>query len=186
MSSITSEEARAVFERADRLYDREDVEQALDYLATQLNEHLAGSDPLVLCVMQGGLIPGGLLLPRLGFPLQMDYIHATRYRGDTRGGKLNWIVRPSSPLQDKVVLLIDDIHDEGLTLDAIARDCRAAGAAAVYSAVLVNKIHDRKHGLRADFSGLDVPDRYVFGYGMDYKGYLRNVPGIYALREDDA
>ena len=184
MPDITPEEARIVLEQADCLYDAQAVEQAFDRLAAAINDRLAGSDPLVLCVMQGGLIPGGLLLPRLEFPLQMDYIHATRYGGGTRGGELHWIVRPSSPLQDKVVLLIDDIHDEGLTLDAIARDCRAAGAAEVCSAVLVNKLHDRKHGLRADFTGLEVPDRYVFGYGMDYKGYLRNAPGIYAVRDD--
>lgn len=181
---ITPEEARTVLEQADRLYDAKQVDDALARLAAELNARLADSNPLVLCIMQGGLIPGGMLLPRLDFPLQMDYIHATRYGADTSGGELRWIVRPSSPLKDRVVLLIDDIHDEGLTLNAIARDCRAAGAAAVYSAVLVNKIHDRKHGLEADFKGLDVPDRYVFGYGMDYKTYLRNTPGIYAVKED--
>ncbi len=181
---ITPEEARTVLEQADCLYDTSQVDAAFGRLAADIGARLADSDPLVLCIMQGGLIPGGMLLPRLDFPLQMDYIHATRYGGGTSGGELRWIVRPSSPLQDRVVLLIDDIHDEGLTLDAITRDCQAAGAAEVFSAVLVNKIHDRKHGLRADFTGLDVADRYVFGYGMDYQGYLRNAPGIYAVKED--
>ncbi len=183
---IHPEEARRVLEHADLLHDREAVEAALSRLAQAVTERLAQRNPLILCVMQGGLVPTGLLLPRLDFPLQVDYIHATRYRGDTRGGELRWIARPATPLLDRVVLLVDDIHDEGLTLEAIARECRAAGAAEVYSAVLVNKVHDRKHGLRADFAGLDVPDRYVFGYGMDYKEYLRNVPGIYAVRETDA
>ncbi len=184
MPAITPEEARAVLDRAERLYDAGDVNRALDRLAREITTRLRDRNPLVLCVMQGGLIPAGLLVPRLDFPLQMDYIHATRYRGNTRGGTLHWIARPATALEGKVILLVDDIHDEGLTLEAIARDCRAAGAADVLSAVLVNKIHDRKHGLRPDFSGLDVPDRYVFGYGMDYKGYLRNAPGIYAVGDD--
>lgn len=181
---ITPHEAQAVLDKADRLYSAAEVDDALDRLAHQLTERFSGSDPVVLCVMQGGLIPAGMLLPRLAFPLQQDYIHATRYAGGTRGGELHWIVRPSIPLRDRVVLIIDDIHDEGLTLDAIIQDCRAAGARAVYSAVLINKRHDRKHGLSADFSGLDVDDRYVFGFGMDYKGYLRNAAGIYAVNED--
>ncbi len=182
--TITPQEARAVLEQADCLHDAAAVDAALDRLAAEITARLGERNPLVLCIMQGGLIPGGLLLPRLEFPLQMDYIHATRYGGGTRGGELRWIVRPCASLQGRVVLLIDDIHDEGLTLDAIARDCQAAGATAVYSAVLVNKRHSRKHGLSADFAGLDVEDRYVFGCGMDYHGYLRNLPAIYAVRED--
>ncbi len=181
---ITPNEAQAVLDKADRLYSAEEVGHALDRLARQLTERFSDSDPLVLCVMQGGLIPAGMLLPRLSFPLQQDYIHATRYAGGTRGGELHWVVKPSIPLQGRVVLIIDDIHDEGLTLDAIVRDCRASGALEVHSAVLVNKIHDRKQGLSADFAGLEVEDRYVFGFGMDYKGYLRNAAGIYAVSED--
>ncbi len=182
--AITPDEAQSVLSRADLLYSPEEVDRALDQLSLELTERLSNSNPLVLCVMQGGLIPAGMLLPRLDFPLQQDYIHASRYAGGTRGGTLNWVVKPSVPLQDKVILLIDDIHDEGLTLDAITRDCMAGGAREVCSAVLVNKVHDRKGGLSADFSGLDVEDRYVFGYGMDYKSYLRNAPGIYAVNED--
>ncbi len=182
--AITPDEAQSVLSKADRLYSVEEVDKAFNRLARALTGRLSNTNPLVLCVMQGGLIPAGMLLSQLDFPLQQDYIHASRYAGGTRGGSLNWIVKPSVSLQDKVILLIDDIHDEGLTLDAITQDCMTSGAKEVYSAVLVNKVHDRKGGLSADFSGLDVEDRYVFGYGMDYKGYLRNAPGIYAVNED--
>ena len=182
--AITPDEAQSVLSKADLLYSVDEVDEAFKQLSLQLSKQLNNSNPLVLCVMQGGLIPAGKLLPQLDFPLQQDYIHASRYAGGTRGGSLNWIVKPSISLQDKVILLIDDIHDEGLTLDAITRDCIASGAREVYSVALVNKVHDRKGGLSADFSGLDVEDRYVFGYGMDYKGYLRNAPGIYAVNEN--
>ncbi|MEW6354166.1 MAG: hypoxanthine-guanine phosphoribosyltransferase [Pseudomonadota bacterium] len=181
--SVTAQQALDVYVHADRLYSKTDVEQALQRMAEQITARLKESNPLVLCVMTGGIIPAGKLLTRLDFPLQLDYIHATRYRGKTQGGELHWLVRPSIPLQDRTLLIIDDILDEGLTLAAIIADCKAAGAREVYSAVLVDKLHDRKNGVQADFVGLTVEDRYVFGYGMDYKGYLRNAPGIFAVKE---
>ncbi len=181
---ITPDEAWRVLETADRLYDRSDVEAALDRLALQIEERVGDRDPLLLCVMTGGLVPAAELFTRLRFPVQLDYLHATRYRGGTRGSDLKWICAPSQPLKDRTVLVVDDILDEGLTLAAILDYCREQGARAVYSVVLVEKLHDRRVGdLRADFVGLEVEDRYVFGYGMDYHGYLRNLRGIYAVAE---
>jgi len=184
MSDVSLQEIREVNARAERLYSKEDIDDAYDRLAAAITERLQEHNPLVISVMVGGLIPTGQILPRLDFPLQMDYLHATRYHGKTQGGELHWLVRPSHSLQDRIILLVDDILDEGVTLAAICEACRQAGAREVYTAVLLNKLHKRKSGLEADFVGLDVPDRYVFGCGMDYKGYLRNVPGVYAIPDD--
>lgn len=178
---ITQKEAAEVLATAELIHSTEAVEQALDRLAIEITGKLSGEDPVVLCVLNGALIPTGHLLTRLGFPLRHDYVHATRYRGETSGAELEWIGRPSTSLKGETVLVVDDILDEGITLAAIVRACREAGAKAVYSAVLVEKMHDRIHDFTADFVGLTVEDRYVFGFGMDYKGYLRNVPAIYAL-----
>lgn len=180
---ITPEQALAVYRNADCLYSESEVEAALDSLAVAISARLSGTNPLVLCVLTGGMVPMGMLLPRLDFPLHIDYVHATRYSGATSGGAVRWIARPTTPVQGRVVLLIDDILDEGMTLDAIREDCLAAGAASVNIAVLVNKRHKRKNGVEADFVGLDVEDRYVFGYGMDYHDYLRNANGIFAVKE---
>ncbi len=176
------DEVERVLAEADRLYSREEVLAAIDRLAAEITQRLGTSDPVVLCVMNGALIPAGYLLTRLRFPLQVDYLHATRYRGATRGGELHWRVRPELDLAGRSVLVVDDILDEGLTLAAILQHCRAQGAAEVLSCVLVRKHHDRGNGVEADFVGLEVGDRYVFGFGMDYKGYLRNADGIYAVR----
>ena len=184
MTDTDKQKAEAVYAQADLLHSRQAVEDALDRLAVAISAQLRDTNPLVLCVMIGGLIPAGALLTRLDFPMQIDYIHATRYRGGTQGGTLRWVAKPACSMQDRVVLLIDDILDEGITLGAIVDECKADGARAVYTAVLVEKLHDRKNGLKATFKGLDVEDRYVFGYGMDYKGYLRNAPGIYAVADD--
>ncbi len=182
--SITPREAAEAWSRADLLHSAAAVEAALDRMAAAISERLSDADPLVLTVMTGGVVPAGLLLPRLGFPLGLDYVHATRYRGQTSGGHLHWIQRPSQPLEGRVLLLVDDILDEGVTLAEIARDCRERGASEVLSAVLVEKRHHRKNGFCADFVGLEVEDRYVFGYGMDYRGYLRNAAGIYAVADN--
>ena len=132
-------------------------------------------------MLNGALIPMGHLLTRFDFPLRQDYIHASRYRGDTQGTELEWIGRPGTSLAGETVLVVDDILDEGVTLREIVRYCREAGAKEVFSVVLVEKRHERSNGFQADFVGLQVPDRYVFGFGMDYKEYWRNIPGIYAI-----
>jgi hypoxanthine phosphoribosyltransferase len=178
---ITQQEAADMLATAEQIYSREQVEQALDRLAVEITGRLSGEDPVVLSVLNGALIPTGYLLTRLHFPLRQDYVHASRYQGNTSGADLEWIGQPSTSLKDQTVLIIDDILDEGITLAAIVEACREAGAKAVYSAVLVEKLHDRGAGYKADFVGLTVEDRYVFGYGMDYKGYLRNVPAIMAV-----
>lgn len=183
MSQQYREESQKILQAADLLCSRQQVEAAMDKMAAEIKERIGDLDPLVLCVMTGGLIAAGSLLPRLDFMLNLDYIHATRYGNKTQGGQLDWIVRPSQPIKDRVILLIDDILDEGLTLQAIVEDCRNAGATSVYSAVLVEKIRKREVAVKADFVGLEVEDRYLFGYGMDYKGYLRNAAGIYAVKE---
>jgi hypoxanthine phosphoribosyltransferase len=177
------EEAIRVMAGAECLYDRPTVETACDQMAEHINRDMLGSDALVLCIMNGGLVASGLLLPRLDFPLRVDYMHATRYRERTSGDELHWKVEPSNDLAGKDVLVIDDILDEGYTLAAIIRFCEAQGAASVRAAVLVKKQHDRGVSPPVDYIGLTVPDRYVFGFGMDYKGYWRNAPGIFAVAD---
>jgi hypoxanthine phosphoribosyltransferase len=173
-----------VFEEADLLASQDEVQRAIDRMAAEMTERLHDKRPLVLCVMNGGLIIAGQLLPRLHFPLEIDYVHATRYGNKTTGSGLQWKTMPKEDMRDRTVLLLDDILDEGVTLESLARYCREKGAREVFLAVLVEKLHLRKviPGMRADFSGLDVGDRFLFGYGLDYKGFWRNAPGIYAVK----
>ncbi|MGR9054094.1 MAG: hypoxanthine-guanine phosphoribosyltransferase [Gammaproteobacteria bacterium] len=178
----TIEEIDRVKESAELLYDRANVDAALDAMAAQINRQLADRNPVFLCVMNGGLFVGGQLLPRLTMALNVDAVNASRYRNHTSGSDIEWRVKPYTPLKERTVLIVDDILDEGVTLEAIYRYCSEQGAEKVYSAVLVDKMIDRVKPVRADFVGLRVENRYVFGCGMDYKGYLRNLPGIYACR----
>lgn len=183
---MTPEEITDLRRRARCLYSEAEVEVALDTMAVDIEQEIGGSNPILLCVMNGGLITTGKLATRLDFPLQLDYLHATRYRQQTSGADLHWEAYPKLSLTERVVLVVDDILDQGVTLERILSYCRAEGAAAVYAAVLVNKTPARKLSpVTADFIGLEIGDEYVFGYGMDYKGYLRNAPGIFAIDKQD-
>ncbi|UCV11194.1 hypoxanthine-guanine phosphoribosyltransferase [Dechloromonas denitrificans] len=179
------EEIRRAMAEADCLASPEQVNNALDQMARAITAELAETNPLVYTVMNGGLIIAGRLLARLDFPLEVSYLHATRYGHQLEGNSLlDWRVRPTQEIKGRTVLVVDDILDEGHTLKAICQYLQEEGAARVLTAVLVHKDHTRKAtpGMRADFSGLDIPDRFLFGCGMDYKGYWRNAPGIYALK----
>ena len=184
MTRLTAEQALAVLREAELVCSPEQIAIALDRMAAAITGQLADGDPLVLIVMSGAFMPAAQLLSRLSFPLQVGYLHATRYRGATRGGAIDWISPPRPSVAGRVVLVVDDIFDEGDTLKAILDEVSRQGAAEIYSAALVNKRHDRKiPGLTVNFIGLDVPDRYVFGCGMDYHEYWRNLPAIYATRD---
>nr|WP_019364866.1 hypoxanthine-guanine phosphoribosyltransferase [Pseudomonas luteola] len=175
---------RNVMAEADCLFDESQVEAAIGKVAEAITADLADRNPVMFCVMNGGLIFAGKLATKLNFPLEMSYLHATRYRNQTTGGELFWKAKPEISFIDRDVLIVDDILDEGHTLNAIIEFCKHAGAKAVHTAVLIDKDHDRKAvlGLKATYSGLSCIDRYIFGYGMDYKGYWRNAPGIYAVK----
>jgi len=177
------EEVQRVEREADRLFSESQVEDAMNRLAGEITAQIGESAPIVLTVLNGGIIFAGKLLTRLGFPLEMDSINASRYRGATAGGEINWLLKPSLNLQGRTVLLLDDILDEGITLAAILEWCKQHGAAQVLVAVLIDKQIGRPRPCVADFVGLQAENRYLFGYGMDYKSYLRNAPGIFACKE---
>jgi hypoxanthine phosphoribosyltransferase len=181
---MNRDEARTILAEGDLLVNEAEVVSAIARLADEMTTELQNENPVLICCMNGGLVFAGQLLTRLVFPLQIDYVHATRYGHAINGVALDWKVRPQLDLTGRTVVLLDDILDEGVTLAAIAEYCRLQGAAKVMMAVLVEKLHLRKvvPGMRADFTGIEVGDRFLFGYGLDYKGYWRNAPGIYALK----
>jgi hypoxanthine phosphoribosyltransferase len=182
-----------VLPSADLVHGREAIEAAIAGMAARIAAHYAGLGPpgvrpVFLTVMHGALpfaAPLALGIGDHGVDIEMDYLHATRYRGATSGGELLWKRRPGIALRGRHVLLVDDIVDEGHTLDAVRAWCTGQGARDVRIAAMVVKRHDRcVAGLCADYAGLDVPDRYVFGYGMDYHEQGRNLPAIYALADE--
>ncbi len=187
METRTVSQLQQLAERAECLHDMTAIHRALDRMATEITHKLQQDNPLVLCVMIGALVPMGHLVTRLNFPLEIDYIHATRYRGSMRPGDLHWLVEPRQSLAGRAVLIMDDIMDGGHTLAAIIDYCQQQGAKSVHTAVMINKIRPREAGVtfEPDFIGLDTPDRFLIGFGLDYAEHFRNLPGIYAVAAED-
>ena len=177
---------REVMAKARLMYSEADLAKAFDKLASAVSEKLANKNIVVLTVMNGGLMTTSELVKRLNFPMQMDYLQASRYMGATSGGNVQWKKEPGTPLEGRVVLIVDDILDGGLTLSAVYDYCRVKGAAEVYSAVMLDKKVKREPGAiaKADFTGIEIADEFVFGFGLDYHEYLRNVPAIYAVASE--
>jgi hypoxanthine phosphoribosyltransferase len=177
-----SQDPHHLYANSDEIYSAADVSVAINKLASEITEALSESNPIVMSVMGGAVVFTGQLLPQFNFPLEFDYVQANRYHG-TSGQDLVWRVEPSDKINGRVVLLLDDILDEGITLAEIKAKCLAIGAKQVLVAVLSEKILDKDKPIKADFVGLKLPNRYVFGCGMDAYGWWRNLPCIRALKD---
>ena len=172
----------AFLENSDLVSSAEEVEAAIGKVAAEILEQFKDGYPLALIVMGGAVVFAGQLLPKLRMPLDLDYIHVTRYGAATSGGGIEWRVEPPRGVRGRAVLVLDDILDGGHTMSAIRDRVLELGAESFHCAVLVEKELKRQKPLSADFVGLRIPDRFVFGCGMDAKGYWRNLPEIRAIR----
>ncbi len=181
MSGIAADVQR-MWDCAEVIVDAEAVVRAVNQTAVRISLALNKANPVALCVMHGGLPYCGRLLMRLPFPLQLGYVHVASYGNSTLGGALKWKAAPPEGVAGREVLIVDDVLDRGGSLAAVVGWAEAAGAAKVWSTVLVRKDvpGDR---LAVDFVALECPNRYLIGWGMDYKGYGRNQPDIRALPE---
>ncbi len=180
---LSNSQLRNILQQAELLCPAEQVRAALHRVARQINARFADEHPLVLSVMGGAVVFTGQLLPLLDFPLDFDYVHVSRYGDAQNGGAMHWKVEPRDNVRGRVVLLLDDILDEGHTLAALYERVLKLGATSCYSAVFADKQHGGKKAIHADFVGVDLPNRFVFGYGMDIEGAWRNLPAIYAVKE---
>lgn len=175
--------AKDVLASAEILFSAEEVSKAVSRVAQEITEKLGDTTPLLLCVMTGGVPFAADLMSQLDFPLEFDYLHVTRYGQETAGGALSWRSAPWTSVKDRTVIVLDDILDEGVTLAAIVDRVTELGAKACYTAVATDKQNGKQKPLKADFVALSVPDRFLFGYGMDVRGMWRNLPAIYAMKE---
>jgi hypoxanthine phosphoribosyltransferase len=177
------EEAMRLLREADLLCPAEQVEREVERVAGEITRALGDEFPVILSVMGGAAIFTGQLLPRLAFPLEFGAIEVTRYNNDIQGREITWRLPPRDNVRGRTVLVLDDILDEGITLAAIRKRLLEMGALKVYSAVFADKAIGREKPVTADFVGVAVPNRYVFGFGMDAYGLWRNLPAIYALKD---
>jgi hypoxanthine phosphoribosyltransferase len=187
MEDLTQQDITKVRVNADVLISEHEINQAIDSIAKNIESQLDSEVPILLCVMKGGLMFTAALMQRISSPMILDYVHVDRYRNKTQGSSIHWYKEPDTSLDGRIVIIVDDILDEGYTLQELIAYCEAKGAKKVLSAVLLKKkLSETPTSVKPDFIGLEVSDRYVFGWGMDYKGYLRNLSSIYAITESDS
>jgi hypoxanthine phosphoribosyltransferase len=180
---MTPAEARRMLQEADLLCPAERVDVEVARMAREITDQLGEAFPVVLSVMGGAAVFTGRLLPMLGFPLEFGAVEVTRYNNDIQGREISWRLPPKDIVRGRTVLVLDDILDEGITLAAIRAKLLEMGATVVYSAVFADKELGRAKPAYADFVGVTLPNRYVFGFGMDAYGLWRNLPAIYALKD---
>lgn len=185
MIRFATENARALPARAECLYSAEEVSAAIARLVLPLEQDVGGDNPLVLVVMRGGLFFAAHLLQQLNFPLELDYVDASRYGEAVAGQPLQWRRDVPACVQHRTVLLVDDILDEGITLCAVRDRVIELGGRNVKIAVLAEKRLGHAKPVMADYCALTIPDRFVFGSGMDVRGQWRHLPGIFAMSDSD-
>ncbi|MDJ0881353.1 MAG: hypoxanthine-guanine phosphoribosyltransferase [Gammaproteobacteria bacterium] len=175
-------QALELHQQAQQLFDQPQVDEAIKTLADQLKPDLEEQFPLLLCVMNGGLYLTGQLMRLWNFPMTVDYVHATRYRLATLGRDVLWKAYPQNSLKDRHVIIVDDIFDQGFTLEEVKSYCLKQGAKKCTSVFLIRKTHNRKKAdIEADFCALECDDFYVYGSGMDFHSHFRNLPGVFAV-----
>jgi hypoxanthine phosphoribosyltransferase len=181
--------ARSLLDNAEEIFDQQAVDAAVKRVAATLNDRFGNPDdaafPLVLGVMGGAVVFTGQLLPQLNFPLEFDYIHVSRYGDDDQGGRVVWKVIPRPNVAGRTIIVLDDILDEGETLAHVKQRLLDMGAAEVIITVFADKTIKRSKPVKADIVGLTIPDKFVVGFGMDVYGYWRNLPGLWAIRQED-
>ncbi|NHZ42205.1 MULTISPECIES: hypoxanthine-guanine phosphoribosyltransferase [Massilia] len=189
MQEFHAERARTLLNNAEEIFDAAAVQAAVRQVADKLNERFDRPDnaafPLVLGVMGGAVVFTGNLLPQLRFPLEFDYIHVSRYGDDDQGGNVVWKVIPRPSVAGRIIIVLDDILDEGETLAQVKQRLLDMGAAEVVIAVFADKALKRSKPVKPDIVGLSIPNKFVVGFGMDVYGYWRNLPGLWAIRAED-
>jgi hypoxanthine phosphoribosyltransferase len=189
MQDFHYDRARGLLEHAEEIFDAKAVQAAVKQVATALNARFDqpqdAAFPLVLGVMGGAVVFTGQLLPQLAFPLEFDYIHVSRYGDDDQGGRVVWKVIPRPNVAGRTIIVLDDILDEGETLAHVKQRLLDMGAAEVILVVFADKAIKRSKPVKADIIGLTIPDKFVVGFGMDVYGYWRNLPGLWAIRQED-
>ena len=178
-------ESQKILAKAECLYDRIAIDNAINNIAQEMNHKLKDLAPIFLCVMNGALIFMGQLLVKLNFNLQLDYIHVSRYRGEMHSSNMHWFAKPSVTLKDRNIVIVEDILDSGLTIAGISDYCSQEGAKSIFTCALIDKDCERdSDGIKTvDFAGLKIENKFLIGFGLDYQGFFRNLPGIYAVNK---
>jgi hypoxanthine phosphoribosyltransferase len=167
-----------------RMITAEEIGRGIARVAVQLTGRYAGVKPVVLCVLNGAALFHADLIRQMPFPLEVDYMRVASYHGGLSStGTLNFTAEPGTQIRGRNVIVVEDIVDSGRTVESIRDYCINAGAESVEVATLLYKRQAHQMGAPPEYAAFEIPDRFVIGFGLDYRNEGRNLPAVYVLDE---
>lgn len=165
------------------LYSQQDIEKAIDRLSRQLTEEYRDKRPIILSVLSGAILFTVDMIEKMDIMAQLDFIDVSTYFGGTEStGKLTLVHDLNADVKDRHVLIMEDIVDSGHTLSYLIDLLKQRGAKSVKTVSLLDKPEGREYDVKVDYYGFKVPNEFLVGYGLDYKGYYRNLPYVGILK----
>ncbi|MGN1204918.1 MAG: hypoxanthine phosphoribosyltransferase [Lachnospiraceae bacterium] len=173
-------------EHVNVLISEEDVEKRISEIADKINEKYAGKNLHLICVLKGGAFFMCELAKHLTMPVSLDFMSVSSYGNATKSSGVVKIVKDlDEPIKDKNVLVVEDIVDSGRTLSYLMEMLRDRGPASLNLCTLLDKPDRRVVEVNVDYTGFQIPDKFVVGYGLDYDQKYRNLPYIGVVEFDD-
>jgi len=158
-----------------------DIKEAIWKIADKLNEDLKDKNPLMVCILNGSFMFSADLLKLIKFPCQISFVKLSSYQGTSSCGHVKELIGINEDLSGRTVLLLEDIVDSGITVKNCICQVKNTGAKEVLVATLLFKPNALKEDIKLDYIGLEIPNDFIVGYGLDYNGYGRNLPDIYKI-----
>lgn len=167
------------------LFDEPTIHRRLDEIAGQISRDYSKKELTVIAVLNGSLVFMADLMRRIPLPLRLDCLSVASYHGKAQtSGEVIFKQVALPDVQDRHILILDDILDSGHTLAAIREKLQTAGPRTIKVCVLLSKKKERARKVDADYLGFEIEDEFVVGYGLDYDERYRNLPYIGVLRKE--
>ena len=167
----------------DEYLSKEEIATLVAHVAERINTDYAGREPLFVCVLNGAFMYASDLLKHITLPAEITFVRLKSYEGTATTGKVNMLIPLQVPIQDRDIIIVEDIVDTGLTLEYLMANLQSRGAASLEICCLLNKPCNRKADIHPKYVGFEVGDDFVIGYGLDYNELYRNLPYIGVFRK---
>lgn len=159
------------------------IEEAVDKIASRINSDLAGKNPLFLIVLNGAFMFAADLLKKITFPCQISFVKLSSYIGTSTTSAVRELIGLDEVLTGRTVVIVEDIIDTGITMGVTIEKLKKLEAAEVHIATLLFKPNAFRMNYEIDYIGMEIPNDFIVGYGLDFDQHGRNFPDIYKIIE---
>ncbi len=160
---------------------REEINSAIDKMADRLNKELKDEDVTFLGILNGSFMFASDLFKKINFPCRISFLKLASYQGSSSSGTVKQLIGLNENLKDKTVVILEDIVDSGITLETIIKQLSGYEPRAIKIATFLFKPEAYQKDIELDYVGIEIPNDFIVGYGLDYNGYGRNMEAIYTV-----